>query len=155
MKREPKLDELDKRILRKLQEDATTSYKDLASEIGAPESTIYDRTKRLKDQKVIKAVVPLLDGEMIGISTTAYIGVSVHPISAVEETAWKMAQLEEVLEVHEISGERDILAKVKVRDNAALRAFLMEKIVAIESVHDLNLLICIHTTKEDIRLSIK
>lgn len=155
MRRESKLDELDKRILRKLQEDATTSYKDLASEIGAPESTIYDRTKRLKDQKVIKAVIPLLDGEMIGISTTAYIGVSVHPISAVEETARKLAQLEEVLEVHEISGERDILAKVKVTDNDALRAFLMEKIVAIESVHDLNLLICIHTTKEDIRLSIK
>jgi DNA-binding Lrp family transcriptional regulator len=155
MKREPKLDELDKRILRKLQEDATASYKDLALEIGAPESTIYDRTKRLKDQKVIKAVIPLLDGEMIGISTTAYISVSVHPISAVEETATKLAQLEEVLEVHEISGERDILAKVKVTDNAALRAFLMEKIAAIESVHDLNLLICIHTTKEDIRLSIK
>lgn len=155
MKREPKLDELDKRILRKLQEDATTSYKILASEIGAPESTIYDRTKRLKDQKVIKAVVPLLDGEMIGISTTAYIGVSVHPISAVEETAQKLAQVDEVLEVHEISGEQDILIKVKVPDTTALRAFLIEKVAVIGSVRDLNLLICIHTTKEDIRLSIK
>ncbi|MBU6996244.1 MAG: Lrp/AsnC family transcriptional regulator [Theionarchaea archaeon] len=155
MKREPKLDELDKRILRKLQEDATTSYKILASEIGAPESTIYDRTKRLKDQKVIKAVVPLLDGEMIGVSTTAYIGVSVHPISTIEETARKLAQLDEVLEVHEVSGERDILAKVKVSDTTALRAFLMEKVVTIGSVRDLNVLICIHTAKEDVRLSIK
>lgn len=155
MKRDIKLDELDKDILRKLQNDATISYKDLASEIGAPESTIYDRTKRLKEQKIIKAVVPLLDSEKLGILTTAYIRVSIDKISEIRKIAEQIAKLDEVLEVHEISGEWDILVKVKVKTNKELRDLEVEKIGTIKGIRGLYSLICIGTIKEDIRLSIK
>ncbi|KYK36659.1 MAG: Lrp/AsnC family transcriptional regulator [Theionarchaea archaeon] len=155
MKRDIKLDELDKDILRKLQNDATISYKDLASEIGAPESTIYDRTKRLKEQKIIKAVVPLLDSEKLGILTTAYIRVSIDKISEIRKIAEQIAKLDEVLEVHEISGEWDILVKVKVKTNKELRDLEVEKIGTIKGIRGLYSLICIGTVKEDIRVSIK
>ena len=107
--REPKLDSLDKKILSELQDDATISYKDLAVKIGAPESTIYDRTKRLKEKKIIKTIVPLLDSDRLGILTTAFIRVSIDNISEIREIAEQLAKLDEVLEVHEISGEWDIL----------------------------------------------
>lgn len=155
MKRDIKFDELDKDILRKLQNDATISYKELASEIGAPESTIYDRTKRLKEQKIIKAVVPLLDSEKLGILTTAYIRVSIEKISEIRKIAEQIAKLDEVLEVHEISGEWDILVKVKVKTNKELRDLEVEKIGTIKGIRGLYSLICIGTVKEDIRLSIK
>lgn len=155
MKSDIKLDELDKNILRKLQHDATISYKDLAAEIGAPESTIYDRTKRLKEQKVIKAIVPLLDHEKLGISTTAYIRVSIDKISEIRKIAEQIAHLDEVLEVHEISGEWDILIKVKVKTNKELRDLEVEKIGSIKGIRGLYSLICIGTIKEDIRLTIK
>ena len=155
MKRDIKFDELDKDILRKLQNDATISYKELASEIGAPESTIYDRTKRLKEQKIIKAVVPLLDSEKLGILTTAYIRVSIDKVSEIRKIAEQIAKLDEVLEVHEISGEWDILVKVKVKTNKELRDLEVEKIGTIKGIRGLYSLICIGTVKEDIRLSIK
>jgi DNA-binding Lrp family transcriptional regulator len=155
MKREPKLDELDKKILRKLQDDATISYKDLASEIGAPESTIYDRTKRLKEQEIIKAMVPLLDSEKLGILTTAYIRVSIDKISEIRKIAKQIAKFDEVLEVHEISGEWDILVKVKVQNNKKLRDLEVEKMGTIKGIRGLYSLICIGTIKEDIRLDIK
>ncbi len=155
MKRDAKLDELDKRILRKLQQDATISYKDLAAQIGAPESTIYDRTKRLKEQEVIKAMVPLLDSEKLGISTTAFIRVSIDKISEIRKIAEQIAKLDEVLEVHEISGEWDILVKVKVKNNKELRNLEVEKVGTIKGIRGLYSLICIGTVKEDIRLSIK
>jgi Lrp/AsnC family leucine-responsive transcriptional regulator len=155
MKREPKLDELDRKILRRLQDDATISYKDLAAEIGAPESTIYDRTKRLKERKIIKAMVPLLDNEKLGILTTAFIRVSIDKISEIRKIAEQIARLDEVLEVHEISGEWDILVKVKVKNNRELRDLEVEKVGAIKGIRGLYSLICIGTIKEDIRLYIK
>ena len=155
MKRDTKLDELDKRILRKLQQDATISYKDLAAQIGAPESTIYDRTKRLKEQEIIKAMVPLLDSEKLGISTTAFIRVSIDKISEIRKIAEQIAKLDEVLEVHETSGEWDILVKVKVKNNKELRDLEVEKVGTIKGIRGLYSLICIGTVKEDIRLSIK
>jgi DNA-binding Lrp family transcriptional regulator len=155
MKRDTKLDELDKNILRKLQKDATISYKDLAAQIGAPESTIYDRTKRLKEQEVIKAMVPLLDSEKLGILTTAYIRVSIDKISEIRKIAEQIAKFDEVLEVHEISGEWDILIKVKVKNNKELRDLEVEKIGSIKGIRGLYSLICIGTIKEDIRLGIK
>ncbi len=155
MKRDAKLDELDKNILRRLQNDATMSYKDLAAQIGAPESTIYDRTKRLKEQKIIKAMVPLLDSEKLGILTTAYIRVSIDKISEIRKIAEQIAKLDEVLEVHEISGEWDILVKVKVKNNKELRDLEVEKIGTIKGIRGLYSLICIGTVKEDIRLCIK
>ena len=155
MKRDAKLDELDKNILRRLQNDATMSYKDLAAQIGAPESTIYDRTKRLKEQKIIKAMVPLLDSEKLGILTTAYIRVSIEKISEIRKIAEQIAKLDEVLEVHEISGEWDILVKVKVKNNKELRDLEVEKIGTIKGIRGLYSLICIGTIKEDIRLCIK
>ncbi len=155
MKRDSKLDELDKDILRKLQHDATISYKDLAVQIGAPESTIYDRTKRLKERRIIKAMVPLLDSERLGILTTAFIRVSIEKISDIRKIAEQIAKLDEVLEVHEISGEWDILVKVKVKNNKELRDLEVEKIGTIKGIRGLYSLICIGTVKEDIRLSIK
>ncbi|KYK38685.1 MAG: Lrp/AsnC family transcriptional regulator [Theionarchaea archaeon] len=155
MKRDSKLDELDKDILRKLQHDATISYKDLAAQIGAPESTIYDRTKRLKERRIIKAMVPLLDSERLGILTTAFIRVSIEKISDIRKIAEQIAKLDEVLEVHEISGEWDILVKVKVKNNKELRNLEVEKIGTIKGIRGLYSLICIGTVKEDIRLSIK
>lgn len=154
MKRDVRLDELDRKILKRLQEDATISYKDLAAEIGAPESTIYDRTKRLKDQKIIKAVVPLVDNEKLGILTTAFIRVSIERISEIRKIAEEIAKFEEVLEVHEISGEWDILVKVKVRNNKELRDLEVEKIGSLRGIRGLYSLICIGTIKEDIRLKI-
>jgi len=155
MKKDAKLDELDKRILRKLQQDAAISYKDLAAQIGAPESTIYDRTKRLKEQEIIKAMVPLLDSEKLGISTTAFIRVSIDKISEIRKIAEQIAKLDEVLEVHETSGEWDILVKVKVKNNKELRDLEVEKVGTIKGIRGLYSLICIGTVKEDIRLSIK
>lgn len=154
MKGEQKLDALDRSILKRLQDDATVSYKELASEIGAPESTIYDRTKKLKAQKVIKTVVPVLDGEKVGISTTAYILVSLDKISDMRKIAEQIAKLAEVLEVHEITGEWDLLVKVKVKTVKALRDLEVEKIGTVKGVHTLHSLICVGTIKEDIRLPI-
>ncbi|MBU7033103.1 MAG: Lrp/AsnC family transcriptional regulator [Theionarchaea archaeon] len=152
--REPKLDSLDKKILSELQDDATISYKDLAVKIGAPESTIYDRTKRLKEKKIIKTIVPLLDSDRLGILTTAFIRVSIDNISEIREITEQLAKLDEVLEVHEISGEWDILIKVKVRNNRELRDLEVEKIGKIKGIRGLYSLICIRTVKEDIRLSL-
>ena len=149
-----KLDELDIKILTELQKDATISYKNLSKKIGAPESTIYDRTKRLKDLGIIKAILPLLDSRKCGKEITAYVRVSIKNISELGDIAKEIAKIDEVLEVHEISGEWDMLLKVKVENVKKLRDLEIEKIGRIDGIHGLYSLIAINTVKEDIRIKL-
>jgi DNA-binding Lrp family transcriptional regulator len=149
-----KLDDLDRAILNSLQKDATMAYKDLSKVVGAPESTVYDRVKRLRSLEVIRDIIPLIDFEKCGKLTTAFIRVSIEKIGEIRNIADAISRLGEVLEVHEISGEWDILIKVKVEDNKELRDFEVEKLGQIKGIHGLYSLICIGTVKEDIRIKL-
>jgi len=150
-----KLDKLDKDILNELQKDATVSYKDLSKKIGAAESTVYDRTRRLRQLGIIKGIVPLLDAKKCGKLTTAWIRVSIDSIKDIGRISNELAMIDELLEVHEISGEWDILVKTKVTDNEELRNLEVEKIGPIKGIKGLYSLIAVRTEKEDIRIKLE
>ncbi|MFQ6087816.1 MAG: Lrp/AsnC family transcriptional regulator [Candidatus Methanofastidiosia archaeon] len=149
-----KLDDLDKTLLNILQEDATIAYKELSKMVNAPESTVYDRVKRLRSLGVIKGIIPLLDAKKCGKMTTAFIRVTIEKIAEIYRIAREIAKFDEVLEVHIISSEWDLLVKVKVEDNGELLKFEIDKMGQIEGIAGLYSIICIGTEKEDIRIRI-
>ena len=63
--------------------------------------------------------------------------------------------IDELLEVHETSGEWDILVKTKVANNEELRDLKVEKIGNIKGIKGLNSLIAVRTEKEDIRIKLE
>lgn len=128
-----KLDELDRAILRILQEDGRTSYSEIARRLSVPESTVRLRVKRLVEKGVIRKFAALINPFKAGYSIVAFIAVDVEP-SKIKEAAEKLKELPEVDVLGIATGAHDILMQVTVKDLKELENFLIEKLGRIEGI---------------------
>ncbi|MCD6264243.1 Lrp/AsnC family transcriptional regulator [Candidatus Bathyarchaeota archaeon] len=135
------LDEKDIQILRLLQEDCKRPVREISRRIGSPITTVYARIKRLEEQGVIKAYKAILDAEKLGRGTTAFILASFrYRMPGIEKTlsqrdiAREVAKFPEVQEVHIITGDWDILIKVKERDVNAIGRFVVDKLRTVRGI---------------------
>lgn len=147
------VDDIDRRVLRGYQQDASLSFKELGDITGLPPSTVFDRVKRLRRMGVIKTIVPLLDAEKLGLLTTAWMFIKTGTAPDCCQVADEIAKIPDVLEVHEIAGSYDLLVKVKARDNLDYHN-ISDRITKLPGVRDVSSRIAIRTVKEDIRPNI-
>jgi len=138
---EIKIDKKDVEILKLLQGDCKKSMKEIAKRIGSPITTVYAKVKRMEDLGVIKYYKTVLDSKKLGKGTTAFIFVSFgYRTSGIEEPldqrdiARRIAKFPEVLETHLITGDWDILIKVKAKDVDEVGKFVVDRLRKIEGV---------------------
>ena len=126
------LDAKDRMLLRLLSRDATRSYAEMGKEIHLSAPAVHERVKRLKRDGYIKATVALLDGEKIGRPLLTFIHV--------DTTGWgakspmrALAELDEVEELHTVTGDACVILKVRMPGTQALED-LLARIYRIEGV---------------------
>ena len=146
------IDELDILILKEMQKDASFTHKIISKNLGINQSTVWYRLNKLKQKGVIKVIIPWLDAKKCGKLTTAWIRVSIDNIQDIGRISAELSMIEELLEVHEVSGQWDILVKTKVSNNEELRNLEVEKIGSIKGIKGLYSLIAVRTEKEDIKI---
>jgi DNA-binding Lrp family transcriptional regulator len=136
-----KLDEKDIEILKFLQEDSKISSKEIARKIDSPISTVFAKIKRMENLGIIKEYKTVLDSKKMSKGTTAFIFVSFeYRPSGIEkpldqrEIAKKIAKFPEVQELHVITGDWDILIKVKAKDVDDVGKFVVDKLRKIEGI---------------------
>ena len=125
------LDEVDRRLLRALQENADQSQAALAEKVGASAASVWRRVKALEEAGVLKGAVRLVDPAKVGrgVSVICQLRMRSH---AVEERAKFEAFVrsrEEIAECFAMSGEWDYLVRVVVRDVADYERFLMRELL--------------------------
>ena len=147
------IDNLNKNILEEYQKDASITYRTLAQKIGEAPSTVFSRIKQMRDSGIIKGIIPLVSSEAVGKPTTAWIKIALDINTDCCDFADEAAKNENVMEVHEIAGEWDILLKVKVKDNLALHD-LTKEISHLPGINNMESLIAFKTVKEDPRISL-
>lgn len=130
------LDEKDLAILKELRKDARRSTKAIAKDLAIPRATVHERIKRMMDKGVIRGFTVVPDHAKLGEPVTAFILVSFLPNNAVSqrELAQKIAAIEGVQEVHVISGEHDILLKVRGESMESIGSLVIDKLRAIPGV---------------------
>ena len=148
------IDDLNKTILKEYQKDASITYRKLAEKIGESPSTVFSRIKQMKNDEIIKSIVPLISAEKVGKPTTAWIKISLKIETDCCDFAAEVAKNDDVMEVHEIAGEWDILLKVKVKDNLALHD-LTKEISKMPGIKNMESLIAFCTIKEDPRITLE
>ena len=72
-----KLDEIDRKLLRRVQRDADLGVEALGAEIGLSRNACWRRLKRLEEIGVIRRRVALLDADALGLGLTVFIAVLV------------------------------------------------------------------------------
>lgn len=133
----------------------------ISRRIGSPITTVYSRIKRLEDSGVIKGYKPVLDAAKLGRPTTAFILASfTYRTPGVEEPldqrqiARKVARFLEVQEVHIITGDWDILIKVKERDVAAIGRFVVDKLRTVRGIEKTLTCMVFDTAKETLDIAV-
>ena len=130
------LDEIDRRILTALQENARISNVDLADTVGVSPSPCWRRVRDLEQNGVIARYVTLVDPGAIGLPVSVFIQVSLE--KQVEPTleAFENAVLArpEVMECYLMTGDADYLLRVVVADLAAYERFLIDHLTRVPGV---------------------
>jgi len=130
------LDEIDKRILRVLQEDGRVSNQELAQRVGLSPSPCLRRLRILEAEGVISRYVAMVDQTRIGLQVSVFVSVKLERQreAALDRFDREIRQYPEVLECYLMTGPRDYLLRVVAEDLAAYERFLKEKLTRMEGV---------------------
>jgi Lrp/AsnC family transcriptional regulator len=120
-----RLDEMDRKILGALQDDASQSLDDIARRVGSSKTPVWNRIKRMKEAGVIVRTTALLDAEALGLEACFFVLVR----TSEHEAEWQRRFLDvlrrrpEVMEAHRLAGDIDYILKVRVRNARAYDTF--------------------------------
>src|SRR3546814_8069527 len=94
------LDEIDRRILHALQEDARLTIAEVAERVGLSSTPCWNRIRRLEAEEYIVGYVALLDQTKLGFPDTVIIEVTLdhHDEDTLERFGQALAEFPEVLE---------------------------------------------------------
>jgi Lrp/AsnC family leucine-responsive transcriptional regulator len=143
------MSEKDRRILDELMVDARKSVVDISNDLGIPRATVQERIQRMKQSGVIRKFVAVPDYSLLGRPVTAFILVSfMSGAISQRELGQLMSQLPRVDEVHLITGEWDIMLKVRVGSMDELGKLILDKLRAMKGVMRTVTCVCFNTLKE-------
>jgi DNA-binding Lrp family transcriptional regulator len=151
----PKIDEKDMAILALMQSDCKLTAREIARKINAPITTVFAKIKRMEQQGIIKEYRAILDPKKLNFGVTAFILASFSYRTGKNEEALsqrviaeQIAKFPEVQEVHIISGDWDILIKVKEKDVDSVGKFVVDKLRTVKGVEKTLTCIVFDTPKE-------
>jgi Lrp/AsnC family transcriptional regulator for asnA, asnC and gidA len=151
-KRTDGLDEVDHKILKILQADGRTALSEIARRLDMGTATIHERVNGLEESGFIREYRAVLDPELLGVDEVAFISVRTEPgrFSAVAE---RLAEECHIQEIHEITGDADLLVKVRVGDRSDLTD-LLTAIGSYDGVEGTSTNVALRSVKEESKLSL-
>ena len=146
------MDKKDEMIIAELKKNARNSTKKIAANINIPRVTVRDRIQKMIEQGIIKSFNISIDYKKIGYATEVFIFISFIPTPDVSqrELAKRIAKLPGVYEVHIISGEYDLLLKVRGKSLEGIGILVVDKLRQLKGVGKTLTFACFETVKEEI-----
>lgn len=125
------LDNVDKAILRVLQEQADISQAQLAEKVGASSASCWRRITKLEEAGVLRKTVRLVDAAAIGKGLNVFCQVRMksHDPVARHDFELFINSHREVLECYSMSGDWDYLISAVVGDVREYESLLMKGIL--------------------------
>ena len=113
-----KLDDLDKKILRELQSDASTPIEELGDRIGLSRNACWRRIKLLEENGVIRKRVALASPEALGLGLQVFIAVRTddHHQGWLDRFSRAVKDIPEITGAYRMSGELDYLIHARIGD---------------------------------------
>ena len=114
------IDDIDRRLLRALQSDASLSLDALGERVNLSRNACWRRIKALEAKGIIKGTVALLDPDALGLGLTVFmmIKASTHATDWVSEFRAVTRDMPEILGVYRMTGDLDYLIRARVADMA-------------------------------------
>jgi Lrp/AsnC family leucine-responsive transcriptional regulator len=151
----PKLDKKDLAILRLIQENSKLTARQIAQKIGVPITTVFAKIKRMEELGVIKGYRAILSPEKLDANTAAFVLASVSYRTRMNESsvsqrtvAEEITGFPEVQEVYVITGDWDLLIKLRAENVEAVGKFVVDKLRLVEGLEKTLTCMVFETIKE-------
>ncbi len=126
-----RFDDIDRKLLRALQDDASISHAALAELVGASPASCWRRIKALEQAGVLKSQVRLVDPALVGRGVSVMLHVRMKSQAQTERADFEtfLKARPEILECYSMSGEWDYLMRIVAEDVADYERFLMRQLL--------------------------
>ena len=143
------LDSLDKKLINLLQNDSKQTTKQLSLQLNLSVTAVYERIKKLENQKVIDKYVAIINKNKIEKSFLVFCHLKLiqHSIEYVNTFEREIIKLEEVSECFHVSGDFDYILKIYVKDMEEYRNFMVSKLTAIKYIGSTHSIFAIEQVK--------
>ena len=143
-----RLDDMDRKILAELQEDAGQSLDEIARKVGSSKTPVWNRIRKLREAGVIGRQTAILDPEALGLEACFFVLIR----TSEHEADWQRRFLKalkdrpEVLEAHRLAGDIDYILKVRVKNARAYDTFYQALISEVK-IFNVTALLCMEEIK--------
>lgn len=121
------LDKIDMEILKELEINSKRKIHQLSSVLRYPQSTIHNRIRKLEKLGIIKTYKAIVDNKKLGRPVTAFVHMVITSKQSAKDIAEKIKRIPLIEEVHVVTGQYDIIAKVRFKDTDELGKFIFDK----------------------------
>ena len=139
---------VDMLIVKTFMQDSKTSLKTVSQKFGLHPSTVAYRLKKLKAAGVIRRFTISVDWRKLGKTVEAAVMINCSP-KDVTKVASMLKSMDEVIEVHSLTGFYDILAMVTLKDMEEYRVFIEKRLGAISEIENIRAGIVLEDFKEE------
>ncbi|MGW0365041.1 Lrp/AsnC family transcriptional regulator [Streptomyces sp. NPDC002990] len=125
------MDDIDRALVLRLQQDAGQSYAALGTAVGLSAGATHERVRKLRERGVIRRTTIDVDPAAVGSGVLAYV--------MVDSNAWMgesgdaFAGIPEIQEAHIIAGSASVMVKVRTASTEQLQDVL-RRLYAIDGV---------------------
>ena len=123
MKKEKVLDEIDRDILRILQEDARTSYRKIQEELKISIGTIHNRISKLRNTGIIEGFTLRINNEKLGYKLTFLIRINCDG-KHTEEILNDIKNIPEVCSIFHTTGEQSAALICRFKESEDVHNFI-------------------------------
>jgi DNA-binding Lrp family transcriptional regulator len=121
------MDSLDARLLLALDDDPDASVLALSQALGIARNTVHSRLRRLTESGALLSSSRRIDASALGYDLVAFVSIEISQVDG-DKTTEGLVRLPEVVEIHSITGDADLLVKVVARDTEDLLRVTREMI---------------------------
>ena len=122
------LDNLDKKILRLIAEDARIPFLEVARICNVSGAAIHQRIQKLVNLGIIKGSEFVIDPEKIGYETCAFIGLNLRNPEKFDDVVEALKRIPEIVEAHYTTGQYDLFVKLYAFNNHHLLNIIHDKL---------------------------
>jgi len=144
-----KLDKIDLKILKILQNNSKITNLELSKQIGLSPAPTLERVKKLESTKIIESYHAIVNPTSIGLNVKTFVLVSLawQKEKALNNFLEKVKAIEEITECYIITGEADFLIKIICKDIPTYEQLLFKTLSQIEEIERLKTLMTLSTVK--------
>jgi len=145
-----KLDKIDLKIIKILQENSKITNLDLSKKIGLSPAPTLERVKKLENNNIISSYHAEINPQALGLNVKTFVLVDLawQKENALENFIQKLKEIDEVVECYIITGEADFLLQIVCKDIPTYEKILFKTLSQIEEIERLKTLMTLSTVKD-------